>query len=577
MKIKNLIKVLVAVTLTIVTFTISIHYGNITKNQVTNDLEIISNFINGSFSNNDSFTVDNTLFEKDDNQNITVYSLDYNIDKVIKSIPEFSNLKGNLSISNGKLKYTLGYFSKTSNALENINYYSYKGLIAPQNTWYKGKTLKSKITEIIISNSYKETGDENEVWDASTNGDGSVKCYITNGILIINANGCDKILTNKNCSLMFSDTSNDNFTNVKTIKGLELLDTSNAVNMVGMFRNLKSLQNLDVSNFNTKNVTNTSYMFDGLKNLSGDLNLSSLDFSNVERTLAMFQFVGQDSKNPINITLPKNIGIIDDFTFNQVENYYGETFIIPKSVTTINYEHVFYNMGSNNSTFKRFIVEDGSISFKTVDDVLYDFTCERLVAIPIGKTFLDKTFEIPEGVKYLNELSFSRTQNIETIILPNSYEIVEDFSPTTYPNQTINSGNSLSVAIYHHTSVKKYEVKSDNPKYKSINGAIYSKDGLNLIAVPTKFEGALVIPDGVTKINKNAFNERSAREYYNATTKEGCHLNGITKITIPKTLSYIDDVQLELLNFLIKERNVIITIDANNPYYHITNGKIALK
>ena len=52
MKTKKLLKVLVAVTLMIVTFTISIHYGNITKNQVTNDLEIISNFINGSLSNN---------------------------------------------------------------------------------------------------------------------------------------------------------------------------------------------------------------------------------------------------------------------------------------------------------------------------------------------------------------------------------------------------------------------------------------------------------------------------------------------------------------------------------------------
>ena len=574
---KNFLKVILAVILTVLTFTTSIYYGNITKKQITNDLNIISNFINESFSNNNSFTISDTLFERDENQNITVYSVDYNIDNIIKSISNFSKLKGTFSINNGKLKYQIGFFSEYSKNISNINYFNYQGFLSKQNTWYKGKTLKSKITQITITNSYKETGNESEVWDASQNNDGSVKCYIINNVLIISANGCDKIKLNKDASITFSDISNDNFINVKSIKGLEFLDTSNTVNMVAMFRNLKSLESLDISSFNTSNVTNVSYMFDGLKNLSGDLDLSNLDFSKVQNTVATFQFASQNSNKPLNLTLPKNLTIIDDFTFNHLNNYSSEIFTIPKSVKTINFKHVFYNLGSKSNTFKDFLVEEGSLSFKTIDGILYDIKGERLIAVPQGKTFLNQTFEIPEGVKLLNELSFSSTQNIKTISLPNSYEIISDFSPTTYPNQTINSGNSLSVAIYHYAQVERFEVKDDNPKYKSIDGAIYSKDGLSLIAVPTKYNGKLIIPNGVTTINLNAFNERSAREYYDYNTKNGCHLNGLTEIYIPKSLSSIDSVQLELLNFLITERNVIITIDANNPYFQLLNGKITTK
>ena len=381
----------------------------------------------------------------------------------------------------------------------------------------------------------------------------------------------------KNASITFSDISNNNFINVKSIKGLEFLDTSNAVNMTGMFRNLKNLESLDISSFNTSNVTSVSYMFDGLKNLSGSLDLSNLDFSKVKNTVATFQFVGQDSNKPLIITLPKNLTVIDDFTFNHTNNYNSEIFTILKNVTTINFKHVFFNLGTKNNAFKKFIVENGSTNFKTIDDILYDINGERLIAIPQGKTFLNNTFEIPEGVTQLNELSFSSTQNIKTLVLPNSYEIIEDYSPTTYPNQTINSGNSLSVAIYYYAQVEKFEVKTNNPKYKSIDGVIYSKDGLSLIAVPTKYQGKLIIPNGVTTINKNAFNERSAREYYDYNTKNGCHLNGLTEIYIPKSLSSIDSVQLELLNFLINERSVKIIIDNENPYYHILNGKIVLK
>ena len=80
----------------------------------------------------------------------------------------------------------------------------------------------------------------------------------------------------------------------------------------------------------------------------------------------------------------------------------------------------------------------------------------------------------------MNELSFSRNQNIDTLVLPNSYVIERYIKANTSSNTSnnnygfINSGNSLSVAVYQFTSIKEYEVKNDNTRYMSYEGCIYS-------------------------------------------------------------------------------------------------------
>ena len=54
------------------------------------------------------------------------------------------------------------------------------------------------------------------------------------------------------------------------------LDTSNVTNMSGMFNGCSSLESLDLSNFDTSNVTNMSYMFHGCNNLTTTLVVSNM-------------------------------------------------------------------------------------------------------------------------------------------------------------------------------------------------------------------------------------------------------------------------------------------------------------
>ena len=58
------------------------------------------------------------------------------------------------------------------------------------------------------------------------------------------------------------------YTNLKDITGLSLIDTSNATNMFQLFSGDSSLENIDLSSFNTNLVTSIGYMFDGCNSIT---------------------------------------------------------------------------------------------------------------------------------------------------------------------------------------------------------------------------------------------------------------------------------------------------------------------
>ena len=64
-----------------------------------------------------------------------------------------------------------------------------------------------------------------------------------------------------------------------------------------------------------------------------------------------------------------------------------------------------------------------------------------------------------------------------------------------------------------------------NTFYQSVNGILYSLDGLTLVAYPPGLVGSFTIPEGVTTIAKEAF--------------EYC--TGLTNITVSSTLTTIEE------------------------------------
>ena len=75
--------------------------------------------------------------------------------------------------------------------------------------------------------------------------------------------------------------------NLKTITGLEYLNTANVTDMGSMFDSCTKLTSLDVTNFNTAKVTSMSYMFSGCKSLTS-LDVTHFNTANVTNMKSMF-------------------------------------------------------------------------------------------------------------------------------------------------------------------------------------------------------------------------------------------------------------------------------------------------
>ena len=79
---------------------------------------------------------------------------------------------------------------------------------------------------------------------------------------------------------------------------LSSFNTDNVTDMSYMFSDCKSLRELNISNFNTNNVTNMSYMFSECNSLL-ELNLSNFNISNDVKTEGIF--LGIENNNLTNI------------------------------------------------------------------------------------------------------------------------------------------------------------------------------------------------------------------------------------------------------------------------------------
>ena len=359
-------------------------------------------------------------------------------------------------------------------------------------------------------------------------------------------------------------------------------DTSNVTNLKSMFCNCSKLTSVgDLSNWDTSNVTDMSYMFLSNKNLE-DIDISKWDMSKVTTTDGLFN----EAYKLKHISLPDNLrvlGTIDDKNFgygcfNHASGYEDETFTLPKSMQYISYIMSFYNFGKDN-VFKRFIIDQSNQYFTTDEyGILYSKDMTRLVAVPravdIGDT---DTFTIPENVTTMGELSFSREHTFTKLVIPDNYVIVRN---TSYSG--LNTGNSLAIAIYKFTTIDTYIVNDTNPNYMSYNGCIYSKDGTELIAVPTRYDGDLVIKDGCTTIGEEAFWSDDAGEEGNVYTTYESEARGkyIKTIYIPASVTNIESNQIATLNGMFngytstnsyKGVNAVdITIDENNPKYMVS-------
>ena len=103
--------------------------------------------------------------------------------------------------------------------------------------------------------------------------------------------------------------------------------------------------------------------------------------------------------------------------------------------------------------------------------------------------------------------------------------------------------------------------KEDNPNYKSIDGLVYSKDGKSLWYLSYAKRGNVSIAQGTERIEHGAI-------------FSGDTSIATTSLTIPASVTFIDDDCLKLLNNHYMKSKCTVTIDSANTTYKIANNKI---
>ena len=186
-------------------------------------------------------------------------------------------------------------------------------------TDYHSSTYKSKITSVVTKDNLDIPTSAIEYWDVSAAGDGSVIAYVEddgsgNGTYKVTIGGQGGVIANPNSSYLFyGDNDNNCFSSLETVD-LTYLDTSQVTTMnwmfskchsltsiifgcnwdssqlretFRMFNECDSLVTLDLSNFDTLNVTDISCMFYECSSLTS-LDVSYFDTSNVTSMNGMF-------------------------------------------------------------------------------------------------------------------------------------------------------------------------------------------------------------------------------------------------------------------------------------------------
>lgn len=371
---------------------------------------------------------------------------------------------------------------------------------------------------------------------------------------------------------------------------LSELDTSSVTDMSYLFYNCEKLKTLDLSAFDTSRVTAIRAMFSGCKRLSGltgyegwntsslenmsfafnyvaysvnaatqvRIDLSRWDLSNLKNCGWCFQFCRAQT-----ILVPDNIAVMSAGFVNHATRYEGSSYTIPAGVKKIGYAHTFYDFATDD--FTEFRVAEGNTAYQAIDGVLYSADGTEMLAVPRNKPFENGVFEIEEGVTFLGELSFSRNYNIHTVVLPDSYEIgyvpVYDERYIVFEDTgNLNAGTNLSIAIYCYTGVTDYAVKGSNPRYSSENGVIYSKDTTHVVAIPARYDRAIVVPEGVTDWDSEAMWADGSATVDNL-------LKSCPGVSLPSTLRVMADDQLEMLNRLRDDR-----AGSDNPFTITLSG-----
>ncbi len=209
------------------------------------------------------------------------------------------------------------------------------------------------------------------------------------------------------------------------------------------------------------------------------LGCSSLTEIRIPDSVTEIESEAFDNCSLSEITIPNNVKKIGKFAFHDCRSL--TKVVIPDSVTEIG-ESIFHGC----SSLTTIDVSSNNPNYKSIDGVLFTKDGKELIGFPESKE--EKEFQIPDSVTKIGKGAFHGCSLLTKVVIPDSVTEIE------------------KRGFHDCPSLTTFDVSSNNPNFKSIDGVLFTKDGKELIDFPAgKEEKEYHIPEGVTKIREEAF------------------------------------------------------------------------
>ena len=320
--------------------------------------------------------------------------------------------------------------------------------------------------------------------------------------------------------------------------GLESIEIPNTIKYIGYyaFYACTNLSSIEIPN----SVQSIGYYV-----FSNCSNLSTIKLSNSITSITPETFMNCGITS---IDIPNSVISIEDEAFkgcSKLEHIY-----IPSSVTSIG-SGAFYNCSKLTSLN----VDEKNSIYSSVDGVLFNKNKSELILCPEGKT---GKYAIPEFVTAILDGALYGCRQLTSIEIPSS---VKSIGPTSFGN----CQGLLSISV-----------NKNNSEYSSEDGVLFNKAKSKLLVFPQGIKGGYIIPNTVTIIGKDAFNNckgLTSIEIPNSVTDIEWNAfyacSNLTSIEIPKSVSSIKHYAFSNCTGLKK-----ITIHNENPSTISIEGEI---
>ena len=216
-----------------------------------------------------------------------------------------------------------------------------------------------------------------------------------------------------------------------------------------------------------------------LGNITNDWNAATRPFSNCthiatvelgEKMTKIGSFLFYGCNELKNVAIPDGVTLIGAHAFSECSGLADLT--IPDGVTAIG-DNAFSGCNAlTNVTFGNSVMDIGPYAFSNCYNI--------------------KSLTIPDSVQSIGICAFEDCKGLVSCSIGKGVE-------------SIGEGPDAHGAFANAFTLPAFSVDPENPHFKSENGALYTKDGKELVAFPAGCRGEFAVPNGVEKIWAGAF------------------------------------------------------------------------